>query len=174
MDSGIPLTEKHDVPSDSHRAMYVKTDINHIQIRTMHAGDLGEVLAIEQDSFPTPWTEALFIEELTFPLCYTLVAETDGSIVGYISFLVVLDEIHLRNIAVRRDMKRQGIASRLISEMLAIASAKGARRCTLEVRKTNYPALAMYKKFGFVVSGIRPRYYSDTQEDALVMEALRT
>jgi len=136
----------------------------------MRAQDLHEVLAIETASFPTPWSEAMFREELASPLCHDLVAVTGRRIAGYISFLVVLDEIHLRNIAVHHDMKRRGTASRLVAEMFRISSCRGAHWCTLEVRKSNSAAIKLYNKFGFVISGMRPRYYSDTQEDALIME----
>ncbi len=145
-------------------------DIKDIMVSHMEASDLDEVLAIEKASFPTPWSENMFLEELYFPLCYDLVAELDGKIVGYISFIIIIDEIHLRNIAIREDMKRYKIASKLMCEMFRISIEKGASWCTLEVRKSNHFALGMYKKFGFVISGVRPRYYSDTHEDALIME----
>lgn len=147
-------------------------DIKDIIVRKMLPGDLKEVLAIEKVSFPTPWSENMFLEELYYPLCCALVAELNGKVVGYISFLIVLDEIHLRNIAVRDDLKRRRIASTLIDSMFKISSEKEAHRCTLEVRKSNHGAISMYKKFGFVVKGIRPLYYSDTHEDALIMEAV--
>lgn len=136
----------------------------------MQLRDMGEVLSIERASFPTPWSETMFREELAFPLCHDLVAVSEEGIAGYISFIIVHDEIHLRNIAVRGDMKRRGVASMLLTEMFRVSSGKGAHWCTLEVRKSNAAAITMYKKFGFVISGTRPRYYSDTHEDALVME----
>jgi ribosomal-protein-alanine N-acetyltransferase len=149
-----------------------ESDIEDIVVRNMFPGDLKEVLAIEKVSFPTPWSENMFLEELHYPLCYDLVTELHGKIVGYISFLIVRDEIHLRNIAVRDDMKRRRIASTLIDRMFTISSEKGANYCTLEVRKSNHGAISMYKKFGFVVKGIRPLYYSDIHEDALIMEVV--
>ena len=148
-----------------------ENDIKDIIVRKMLPADLKEVLAIEKVSFPTPWSENMFLEELYYHLCYALVAELDGEIAGYISFLIILDEIHLRNIAVRCDLKRRRIASRLIDKMFKISSEKGANWCTLEVRKSNYAAIRMYKKFGFVINGVRPLYYSDTREDALIMQA---
>ena len=140
-------------------------------VRDMGTEDLDEVLAIEGVSFPTPWSENMFREELDSPLCHDLVAVSSRQIAGYISFLIVLDEVHLRNIAVRDDMKRLGVASRMTAEMFRISSRVGARWCTLEVRKSNRAAIKLYKKFGFVISGVRPRYYTDTHEDALIMEA---
>jgi len=136
----------------------------------METDDLEEVLAIERASFPTPWSENMFLQEIHSSLCCDLVAELDGRLAGYISFIIIPDEVQLRNIAVREDAKRCKVASRLMDEMFRISSEGGAKWCTLEVRKSNHSALRMYKKFGFVISGIRHDYYSDTHEDALIME----
>ncbi|NQU03665.1 MAG: ribosomal protein S18-alanine N-acetyltransferase [Syntrophaceae bacterium] len=148
-----------------------EADIKDIIVRKMRPGDLKEVLAIEKVSFPTPWSENMFLEELYSPICYDFVATSDGEVVGYIDFLTVLDEIHLQNIAVREDRKRRKIASKLLGEMFRISSEKGINWCSLEVRKSNYAAITIYKKFGFVISGTKSCYYSDTREDALIMRA---
>lgn len=140
-------------------------------VREMTSYDLDEVLAIEQTSFSTPWTKAMFREELFIPLCHDLVAMCDERIVGYICFSIVVDEVHLRNIAVHGDWKRRGIASKMIAEMICLSSEKGADRVTLEVRESNRGAIDLYKKFGFVVKGVRPLYYNDTGEDALILWA---
>jgi len=137
----------------------------------MTTDDLTAVLVIEEESFPTPWTEGMFREELSLPFCHDLVATADDIIVGYMSFAVVYDEVHLRNIAVHGDWKGRGVASKLIDEMMRIGTEKGARWATLEVRKRNEQAIKLYKKLGFVVKGIRPRYYTDTHEDALILWA---
>jgi ribosomal-protein-alanine N-acetyltransferase len=142
-----------------------------VTVREMTSDDLDEVLAIEQTSFPTPWTKAMFREELFIPLCHDLVALCGERIVGYICFSIVVDEVHLRNIAVHRDWKRRGIASKMIAEMICLSSEKGADRVTLEVRESNRGAIDLYKKFGFVVKGVRPLYYNDTGEDALILWA---
>ncbi|MBN2539283.1 MAG: ribosomal protein S18-alanine N-acetyltransferase [Deltaproteobacteria bacterium] len=142
-----------------------------IETRDMIAEDLDDVLLIERTSFSTPWSQGMFLEEMQHPFCHDLTATVNGHIVGYISFAVVSDEVHLRNIAVHEDWKRHGVASKLISRMIAISSCKDAIYGTLEVRKSNEAALALYKRFGFVVEGIRPSYYSETGEDALIMWA---
>jgi len=133
--------------------------------------DLDGVLAIEQASFPTPWTRTMFAEELMIPLCHDLVAVCEGHIIGYISFSIVIDEVHLRNIAVHGDWKRRGIASKMIAEMICLSSESGADKVTLEVRESNRGAIDLYKKFGFVVKGVRTLYYNDTGEDALILWA---
>ena len=142
-----------------------------IEIRDMIAEDMDDVLSIERTSFPAPWSKAMFLDEMQYPCCHDLVAVVNGHIVGYISFAIVSDEVHLRNIAVHKNWKRHGVASTLLAEMMVISSGKDAIHCTLEVRKSNEAALALYKGFGFVVEGIRPRYYAETGEDALVMWA---
>ncbi|MBW2595769.1 MAG: ribosomal protein S18-alanine N-acetyltransferase [Deltaproteobacteria bacterium] len=142
-----------------------------IKTRDMTADDLDDVLVIEGASFQIPWSRGIFLGEMAQPFCHDLVALVEGRIVGYICFAIVCDEIHLRNIAVHRDWKRCGAASELLSRMIAISSGKGARYGTLEVRKSNVAALELYKRFGFVVEGTRPSYYSEAGEDALIMWA---
>ena len=142
-----------------------------IETREMTADDLDHVLVIERASFPVPWSRNIFMGEIENSFCHSLVAHVEGRIVGYICFAIVCDEIHLRNIAVHHQWKRRGVASVLLSRMVALSSSEKARYGTLEVRKSNTPALNLYKKFGFVVEGIRPAYYSETREDALIMWA---
>ncbi|MEW6334391.1 MAG: ribosomal protein S18-alanine N-acetyltransferase, partial [Thermodesulfobacteriota bacterium] len=94
-----------------------------------------------------------------------------GGLWGYIVYWRVDDEFHLHKIAVRPDMRRKGIAFRLMDEAIRRSRLEGARRATLEVRRSNRPAQRMYAKFGFSVAGVRPAYYEDTGEDALIMWA---
>lgn len=143
----------------------------HITIRDMVAEDLKEVLSIERVSFPTPWTGAMFLEELMIPVCHDLVAVAAERIVGYISFAIIVDEVHIRNIAVHEKWKRTGIATLLLDEMIRSSLDNGVVMGTLEVRKSNKVAIELYKKFGFMVKGIRPLYYTDTKEDALILWA---
>ncbi len=142
-----------------------------IATRNMVEEDLDRVLLIEKASFLEPWSRNIFLGELENILCYKLVATEGVEIAGYISFAVVCDEVHLRTIAVHEDWKRRGIASQLLSDMIKISSHRGGRYGTLEVRRSNSAALELYKKFGFVVEGVRPSYYSETREDALIMWA---
>jgi ribosomal-protein-alanine N-acetyltransferase len=146
-------------------------DGRYVTVREMTSYDLDDVLSIERASFPTPWTKAMFAEELFIPLCHDLVAVCEGEIIGYISFSIVIDEVHLRNIAVHGNWKRRGIASKMIAEMISLSSEMGADKVTLEVRESNRVAIDLYKKFGFVVRGVRPLYYNDTGEDALILWA---
>lgn len=137
--------------------------------------DLVEILQIENDSFPTPWSLGLFRSETNNPISRVMVGRTAGklgrAVAGYIVFWCVADEIHLHNIAVRRDLRRCGIGSRLLSRVFCDSRAHGARLVTLEVRRSNLAALSFYERFGFTVRGRRPGYYGDTGEDALIMTA---
>lgn len=146
-----------------------------LKIGEYEEGDIDEIIRIERDSYPSPWSENLFRSEITSPISRLLVGRTTpagrGSVAGYIVYWRVDDEIHLHNIAVRRDMRRKGIASRLLVETIRCSRQEGARWITLEVRHSNLPAQRMYEKFGFTVRGIRPGYYTDTKEDALIMWA---
>ena len=147
-----------------------------LRIGEYEEGDIDQILAIERDSFPTPWSANIFRNEIISSISRLLVARYGterggGSVVGYLVYWQVADEIHLHNIAVRKDMQRQGIASRLLDEAIGNSRPKGARWLTLEVRLSNRSAQRFYEKFGFFVRGIRPNYYTDTGEDALIMWA---
>jgi ribosomal-protein-alanine N-acetyltransferase len=138
-------------------------------------GDIDQIIAIERDSFPTPWSASIFRSEIASPISRVLVAkfnrDAGARVAGYLVYWQVVDETHLHNIAVRRDMRRQGIASRLLGEAVRSSRLKGAKSLTLEVRRSNLIAQRFYEKFGFSVRGIRPGYYTDTSEDALIMWA---
>jgi [ribosomal protein S18]-alanine N-acetyltransferase len=150
-------------------------DSGNLTIAEFEERDLVEILAIDQDSFPTPWSAGLFRSEKANPLSRMLVArsaDAQGSAVaGYIVIWQVADEIHLHTIAVRKDLQRRGIASLLLIGAIRECRAKGARIVTLEVRPSNLRALNLYEKFGFSIKGVRRGYYTDTGEDALIMSA---
>lgn len=142
-----------------------------VAIRDMAKDDLAEVLRIEGSSFPSPWTEGMFLEEMSSSLCVSRVALCGGAVIGYSSFSLVLDEAHLRNIAVESSRRCRGVASELLADMISISLGRGARRASLEVRPSNSRAVGLYYRFGFHVAGLRPQYYADTREDALIMWA---
>jgi ribosomal-protein-alanine N-acetyltransferase len=148
-------------------------DCDDLKICEYKEGDLVEILAIENDSFPTPWSPALFHSEMNNPISRILVGRVESdrgtAVAGYIIFWRVADEIHLHNIAVRRDLRECGIASRLMSKVIRDCRLEGARFMTLEVRRSNVPARKLYDSFGFSVRGERSGYYKDTGEDALIM-----
>ncbi|MDA8126427.1 MAG: ribosomal protein S18-alanine N-acetyltransferase [Deltaproteobacteria bacterium] len=142
---------------------------------TCREADIPEIMEIERNSFPSPWSEELFRKELTMPLSTVLVAkrtvERGEAVAGYIVYWTIADEMHLQDIAVRSDLRRNGIAARLLAEAIDLARRKQVHRATLEVRSSNLSAQRFYEKFGFSVQGLRKRYYTDSGEDALIMWA---
>jgi ribosomal-protein-alanine N-acetyltransferase len=143
-----------------------------ITIRSLGYSDLPQVIAIERRAFPTPWSLAMFVLELSKPSSICLAAvEGDGSargpLVGYLVCSRYADAWHLMNIAVDPPFRRRGIGAALLARLLEQAGADAAY--TLEVRPSNRPAIELYQRFGFRSAGMRPRYYQDTGEDAVIM-----
>lgn len=141
-----------------------------ISIGLMREQDVPRVLEIEQVSFPSPWPRDAYIRELRDNrlACY-LVAREAGTVVGYTGMWIILEEAHVTTIAVAPDHRRRGIGERLLVALIAEALRRGARWITLEVRRTNDSAKALYRKYGFKEIGVRKGYYSDNREDAIVM-----
>jgi ribosomal-protein-alanine N-acetyltransferase len=138
-----------------------------LTLRRLGYGDLPSVISIERRSFPTPWSLAMFVLELSKPSGICLAAEDASGLVGYLVCARYDDVWHLMNVAVHPDRRRRGIATELI-ELLFQEAGEGAR-FTLEVRVSNSPAIEMYRRFGFRSAGRRRRYYHDNGEDALIM-----
>ncbi|MEW5764135.1 MAG: ribosomal protein S18-alanine N-acetyltransferase [Acidobacteriota bacterium] len=140
-------------------------------VRPMAARDLPEVSAIEADSFPNPWPlEALRHELMSNPFCSSFVVEQEGRVAGYAFLWVIFEQAHLINIAVGREFRRRGLGEALLVHALEQARSLGGERIHLEVRESNAPAIALYRKHGFGELGRIERYYSDGAP-ALVMEA---
>jgi len=138
-----------------------------VAIRRLTYGDLPGVLSIERRAFPAPWSLAMFVLEVSKPSGVCLAATVDGVIVGYLVCSRYADVFHLMNVAVDPDRRRRGVAIRLIDRMLDEAGRD--QRFTLEVRVSNHGAIAMYEQLGFRRAGRRRRYYSDNNEDAMIM-----
>ena len=136
-------------------------------LRRLTYADLPTVMAIERRTFPTPWSLAMFVLEVSKPSGVCLAATTGDEIVGYLVCSRYADVFHLMNVAVDPDRRRLGIAERMVERMLAEAGRD--ERYTLEVRVSNHGAIAMYEKLGFRRAGRRRRYYSDNGEDAMIM-----
>lgn len=143
-----------------------------VEFRSMTPADIGTVVRIERESFAAPWSQEAFRTELTQNhFARYMVMERDGIILGYGGMWLIVDEAHVTNIAVREPYRGQGLGERLLREMMRTAAWLGARRMTLEVRVSNDRAQSLYRKLGFCGSGLRPGYYSDNHEDALIMWA---
>ncbi|HZR22096.1 MAG TPA: ribosomal protein S18-alanine N-acetyltransferase [Vicinamibacterales bacterium] len=135
------------------------------------ASQIDEVVAIEEASFTNPWTRDMYLAELEnrgVSYCF-LARDEEGATVGFCSFWRVLDELHINNLAVLPDRRRTGAASALLAHILGEGAKLGARRATLEVRRSNESARRLYERFGFTVAGVRRGYYTKPTEDALVL-----
>ena len=139
-------------------------------IRKMMLHDIDQVLEVEKLSFSTPWSKGTFEAELRENLfAYYFVIVQDETVVGYAGLWMILDEAHVTNIAVHPDFRGLNFGKKLVRELIIQAFKSGANRITLEVRVSNLVARKLYKDFGFYEAGIRKGYYSDNNEDAVVM-----
>lgn len=133
--------------------------------------NIDDVLSLEEAAFTNPWTRTMYLAELEnrgVSYCY-LARDSERRPVGFCSFWRVLDELHINNLAVLPDLRRTGIGSMLLAFVLKKGVELGARRATLEVRRSNEHARLLYQRFGFAVAGVRTAYYSKPVEDALVL-----
>ena len=138
--------------------------------RTLSEPDIDEIVAIEAATFSNPWTRAMYLRELQNPdVSFLYVLRMDHQIVGFCSFWLVLDEIHVNNLAIRQAYQGQGLGTALLKEALQAGANRGAERATLEVRRSNAPARRLYESLGFEVAATRPNYYVSPPEDALIL-----
>jgi [ribosomal protein S18]-alanine N-acetyltransferase len=139
-----------------------------LEIRPLAYADLPQVIAIERRAFPTPWSLAMFVLELSKPSGICLTALDDGEIVGYLVCSRYDTVWHVMNVAVDPPRQRQGIASALLERLFEQAD-RPSEQYTLEVRTSNEAAIQLYERFGFRAAGRRRAYYHDNREDALIM-----
>jgi ribosomal-protein-alanine N-acetyltransferase len=139
-----------------------------IEIRRLGYSDLPQVIAVERRAFPTPWSLAMFVLELSKPSGVCLAATIADELVGYLICSRYDDVWHLMNVAVDPSRRRRGVGTALLVQMLERAGL-GQDRYTLEVRTSNLGAIKLYERFGFTAAGTRRRYYQDTGEDAVIM-----
>jgi ribosomal-protein-alanine N-acetyltransferase len=138
-------------------------------IERASSSDLDAILEIEHHSFPTPWPRASFEAELSREHAHVVVARASDRVIAFANFWVVAGEVHIHSIATHPDHRRGGIGARVVTHMLETGRAAGCTLATLEVRRGNAPAIALYERAGFKTVTIRAGYYQDNQEDALVM-----
>ncbi len=139
-------------------------------IRPMTHDDAPAVAEIDRLSNPQPWPKASLAEEVERPLARYLVLEGgDGRIDGFVGLWLMVGEAHITMIAVRPELRRGGLGEALLVAAVRTAIAEQQQVVTLEVRASNAAAIAMYRKYGFVEAGRRPRYYDDNGEDALIL-----
>jgi ribosomal-protein-alanine N-acetyltransferase len=142
-----------------------------ICFREATAADIAAVLALGSSTSLNNWSEADFLQVLQGDTGELTLAESGDDVLGFVASSSVIDEVTLLNVAVHGDYQRQGVARRLITDMLDRRQAAGARRCLLEVRESNRGARALYTAMGFVIDGRRPDYYrsESEREDAVLM-----
>ena len=141
-----------------------------VRIEPMTLGDLERVHAIERASFFPTWPDDAYRTELTTnKLATYVVARLEDVVIGFAGIWLMVDEAHVTTFAVDPAWRRRGVGERLLLALLDVSVARRAREATLEVRLSNMAARRLYEKYGFRPVGIRPRYYSDNGEDALIM-----
>ena len=138
------------------------------EVRRLTYADLPHVVAIERRAFPAPWSLAMFVLELSKPSGICLAATDDGEVAGYLICSRHDTLWHVMNVAAHPDRRRSGVASALLGALLERIDDPYAQ-LTLEVRRSNAGAIALYERFGFRAAGVRRRYYQDNGEDAVVM-----
>jgi len=142
-------------------------EVHLVPLRRRH---LRSVVRIETQVYPTPWSFALFLSELNLRSTrHYVAARVGGLVVGYAGLMFGEDEAHVTTIAVDPAWHRHQIGTRLMANLVRASAARGASHLTLEVRMSNEPAQAMYRRFGFEVEGVRKNYYAESNEDALIM-----
>jgi [ribosomal protein S18]-alanine N-acetyltransferase len=138
-----------------------------LEIRRLSYSDLPDVIAIERRAFPSPWSLAMFVLELSKPTSICVGAISNAELAGYLICSRYHTVWHLMNVAVDLDYRRLGVASTLIEHLFEAAGED--ERYTLEVRVSNREAIKMYESYGFRSAGVRRSYYHDNNEDALIM-----
>ncbi|WP_062352589.1 ribosomal protein S18-alanine N-acetyltransferase [Bacillus kwashiorkori] len=138
--------------------------------RRITINDIDALMNIEHASFTLPWSKDAFVRELTMnPYAYYIGIEMENKLIAYAGVWLIVDEAHITNIAVLPEYRGKKLGEQLLSYLLNLIKAKGAKSATLEVRVSNVVAQNLYRKYGFLNGGIRKGYYTDNYEDALVM-----
>ncbi len=144
-----------------------------LRLRPLTLDDLPAVVEIERAAKKYPWSEAMLRREVEMGgVSRPLAAELAGRLAGFLMAWHVADEVHIINIVVHPEFQRRGVATALLDAELRRAQSEGACKVLLEVREHNTPAISLYKKLGFREAGLRPNYYTDSGENAIIMEKL--
>jgi [ribosomal protein S18]-alanine N-acetyltransferase len=140
-----------------------------LTIREIRVADLEDVLAIERASFASPWSRQFFLEELQASCAKSVLSDVGGAVVGYCLYWELSNDLDIHNVAVHPEYRRQGVARGMLRHIVGEAQRIGSQSITLEVRKSNEGAQALYRSLGFEICGVRKGYYSNDGEDAWVM-----
>lgn len=138
-------------------------------LRDMKEEDIADLVEIEEKSFHTPWTKGAFKKELKNKMAKYVVIQVGQKVVAYAGVWLIVDEGHITNVAVHPDYRGKKFGNVVMEGIIGKCQENNIKAMTLEVRVTNNVARKLYEKYGFKNSGIRPEYYQDTREDALIM-----
>ena len=136
----------------------------------MDFAHVPQIAALEKATFSFPWDEASILAELDNPLALWLVVVEDEKVLGYVGSQTVFEDADILNVAVLPAARRRGIAEALMTALESRLSERGAERITLEVRASNAPAIALYRKLGYAQVGLRKNYYEKPREDAMILQ----
>lgn len=142
---------------------------NKIEVVSMKREHLSEVLRIERATFSEPWGEKDFLEAVEDENKLYFTALLDGEVVGYVGYWAVLDEAQIFNVAVKEEKRGRGIGGLMLKKLIEDGRKNGKNIFLLEVRESNLPAIKLYKAYGFVEDGVRPNFYREPTEAALLM-----
>jgi len=140
-----------------------------VLIRKMEPADLSRVIEVERESFADPWSESAYLTEISNASAYYVVICVDELIVGFAGMWVIMDESHITTIAVDKPYRKMRLGERLLIDLLEESVERGAKRATLEVRQSNMAAQNLYIKYDFKPVAIRREYYSNNNENAVIM-----
>lgn len=140
-----------------------------VLFRPMSLADVPTVLELERATFPQPWSEGIFHEELSRSDRVYIIAEREDTLIGFAGLMLIEEDAHVTTLAVKSDGRKVGLGTRLMLQLIAAGLERGARNLTLEVRATNDGAQRLYNRFGMVAVGVRKHYYRD--DDAVIMWA---
>lgn len=138
-------------------------------IRDLSAADIKAICEIEKETFFDAWNESMWVDEINNSLTHYIVMEENGKLIGYAGFWLVADEAQITRVAVAKEERGRGLGTRLTAMLINKAWELEAQAVTLEVRQSNIAAQRAYLTCGFNVEGVRPRYYEDNHEDAVIM-----
>ncbi|MCQ5202913.1 ribosomal protein S18-alanine N-acetyltransferase [Mordavella massiliensis] len=140
-----------------------------LTIRRMKESDIPEVARLEKEIFPDPWSEGAISETFGQEQTLLLVAYEDRKLIGYLILYFVLEEGEIARIAVIPECRRQGVGARMLLELEDLCEDNGITKLLLDVRESNETAISFYTSYGFVQDGVRRNFYSDPQEDGILM-----
>jgi len=139
-----------------------------VEVMSLGEEDLDELVMLEKLCFSHSWSRQQLLAGLKQGNFRLLGTRTDGQLVGYIAFSLVEDEMEILNLAVHPEFRKKRLGSALMDKTFAMCRSEGTAKSFLDVRESNEPAIALYKKYGYEQYGVRKRYYPDTKEDALL------